>query len=174
MGVARYQPSWCGEGLSVYPSAVLFSAGTVSFDVLARAIGSFPFISYQLGNPAKRDRIFSSRKIREIPCSLSPWLGAQSVLVLFTVARGRGVLALQWPEDRVTSATTTREKEEAPARRAGWGASTAARGSSGQQQWVDCSDTWWMRLPDGALSLLPFVLLPRERSFFRLVLKPLL
>lgn len=110
LGVARYQPSWCGEGLSVYPSAVLCSAGTVSFDVLARAIGSFPFISYQLGNPAKRDRIFSSRKIREIPCSLSPWLGAQSVLVLFTVARGRGVLALQWPEDRVTSATTTREK----------------------------------------------------------------
>lgn len=110
LGVARYQPSWCGEGLSVYPSAVLFSAGTVSFDVLARAIGSFTFISYQLGNPAKRDRIFSNRKIREIPRSLSPWPGAQSVLVLFTMARGRGLLALQWPEDRVTSATTTREK----------------------------------------------------------------
>ena len=95
--------------------------------------------------------------------SFSPWPGK----------RGFGPAVA---EDRVTSTTTTRGKVPLTRRLPPGGRGgrhprprEAATVAMGGLQWCPADEA-----PDGALSLLAFVLLPRECSFFRLVLKPLL
>lgn len=76
LGVARSQPSWCGEGLSLCASAVPQQCFSLLDCLLgcggSMAIGSFKFIpTLSAWQPSPKRLPFSNRKMREIPCSLA-------------------------------------------------------------------------------------------------------
>lgn len=85
LGVARSQPSWCGEELSLCASAVPQQCFSLLDCLLgcggSVAIGSFKFIpTLSAWQPSPKRLPFSNRKMREIPCNLA--LGLEYSLFL--------------------------------------------------------------------------------------------